>query len=166
MVKTTFRACVFAVVLLLLSGFAFALAQGASARTTISPIIATPNLTLNTTTSTALVGMTTTINPAAIDAMMEALKSGPMVYVAAHPALVIDSSTRKAVSTIKPDAKEKNIEAIAVSPDGQYVYVAVSWSNYQDDPYGGYSKYHSTVMRLNASTQKPIDYYSFDDIYP
>ncbi|VVC04418.1 Bacterial Ig-like domain protein [Candidatus Bilamarchaeum dharawalense] len=102
------------------------------------------------------------INPIVSDLI---LQSGPYVYVAATPALVIDSSTRKVVSKIKSEEKDSYIDAIAVSPDGQFVYVSISWAVYESDSYGGHYNKFTRIVRLNATTQDPIDYFSFDGIY-
>ena len=76
-----------------------------------------------------------TITPA----ITEMLKEGPMVYAATGSSvLVIDSSTRNVVSTIKPDVDKATVNGVGVSPDGQYVYIVYSWSTYESDPYGGH----------------------------
>ncbi len=105
------------------------------------------------------------LNPA----IMEALKEGPMVYAATTKSvLVIDSSTLSVVSSIKPDVDTAHIYGVAVSPDGQFVYIAYSWAVHQQDPYGygeGYNQF-ARVVRINASSQQPIDYYELDGIEP
>ncbi len=130
-----------------------------------------PILTLNTTNTSiaprpVFFAATTTLSPAAITAALEALKTGPMVYVAGRPAQVIDSSAREAVATIRSDEPDSSIPAIGVSPDGQYVYIAIAWSVTAQDSLGPYNEAHCAVVRLNASTQVPIDHFSFDWIRP
>ncbi len=104
-----------------------------------------------------------TLNPAVI----EALKEGPMVYAATTKSIIVmDSSKFNVISSIKPDMDKAMVNGVAVSPDGQFVYMAYSWSVYQDDPYGGHYDDFARVMRINSSSQQPIDYYELDGIYP
>lgn len=136
---------------------------------TISPGL-TP-LANNTVPSGGLLSNITLVQSAHVltltPAIMEALKEGPMVYAATTKSvLVVDSSTLSVVSSIKPDVDKAHIYGVAVSPDGQFVYVVYSWSAYHDDPYGGYYDQFARVVRINASSQQPIDYYEVDSIYP
>jgi len=130
---------------------------------------------LNTTIATLPSSNTTFqrmsgINTSALFAAAElALESGPMAYVASGSALVIDSSTLKIVSKIDPNIQNAFINGVAVSPDSQFVYLAVTWENSTPgcSAYDECPKTSTTrVVRLNASTQQPIDQYELDGIDP
>ncbi len=107
-------------------------------------------------------------------AMYEALKTGPYAYSAEGTFIrVIDTSTRNVVSTIKIDPPPKAqsgslyIGGVAVSKDGQYVYAAFKWTEYQDTGYyAGENFYYSRVLRINASSQQTIDYFTVEEIRP
>ena len=159
---------------LLLVDFVSAAALTTIPARTIATLPATlPNLTvsanqtaiLNASQRLILTTATASISPAAIAAMLEALKSGPMVYEAGEPARVIDSSMQKVVATIKSSEPDSSVAAVGVSPDGAYVYAAIEWTT-KTDPYGGEETAHCLVVRLNASTDEPIDQFSIDNIYP
>ncbi len=160
-------------VLALLCGVLNAAAASSSVSTGTSRTATIPAypLTNNTNTSGSTVSNISIIRSSAIltitPAIQEALEQGPMVYAATQDSiLVMDSSTLNVVSKIKPDVDEAHVTGVAVSPDGQFVYMAYFWSKYQDDPYGGYTDTFGRVLRLNASTDQPIDYYEVDKVYP
>jgi hypothetical protein len=139
-----------------------------NSRAAVTPVYALMN---NTTSSNSGISNITLVSASPLltltPAMTEALKQGPMVYAATQDyIMVIDSSTLNVISKIKPDVDKAHVTGVAVSPDGQYVYMAYSWSKFEDDYYGGHYDYYSRVMRINASTEQPIDYYEVDDIYP
>ncbi len=128
--------------------------------------IATPPLSNTTLQRISLTGINTSSLLAAAELELE---SGPMVYVASSSALVIDSSTLKIVSKINPGISGAYIGGVAVSPDSQFVYAAVTWENLTPgcSEYDECPKISTTrVVRLNASTQQPIDQYEFDGITP
>ena len=100
-------------------------------------------------------------------ALQYALMSGPYAYAISNGnIIVIDTSKRETVSTIKPTEKDSRIEAVAVSPDGKFIYAAVAWTVYTNDNLGGYTSYYSRLVRLNASNQQPIDYFKVDKVRP
>ena len=169
--RTSKMAFIFALLFFaLFSGVLHAAASSTSATGTASSVIVPSAYTLtnNSAASGTVSNITLSVTPALVfsTALQEALKQGPMVYAATSSSvLVIDSSTRNVVSTIKPGETNSYVNGVAVSPDGQFVYMAYSWSKYHDDPYGGYTDTFGRVLRLNASTQQPIDYYEVDGKY-
>ncbi len=95
------------------------------------------------------------------------LEQGPMAYAATQKSvLVIDTSTMNIVSSIKPDADNSVVEAVAVSPDGSYLYMVYSWEEHVSDPTGDYYNRYSRVVRINTTTDQPVDYFEIDNIYP
>jgi hypothetical protein len=95
------------------------------------------------------------------------LKTGPYAYALMDRNLVvIDTSSLKTVATVKPDKKDGHFEGVAVSPDSKFIYAAETWSEHYAE--AGYETYldYTKVIRLNASTLQPIDYFKFDYIIP
>ncbi len=124
------------------------------------------NISIITSTSPPISQMIIPSDLLASPAFQYALMSGPYAYAAIPSSvLVIDTSTLKIVSTIKPDVDKAHVDGVTVSPDGKYVFMAYSWEVYQDDPYGGSYLKYGRVIRLNATSEQPIDYYELDNIY-
>jgi len=146
---------------------ALAVGPGVSPTQNFTAIGPPPVIVANNTTSSGGIHSITTLPLAITPAITELLKQGPMVYAATSDSvLVIDSSTLNVVSTIKPDVDKAHVSGVAVSPDGQFVYVVYSWSVYGSDELGEYYTYYARVVRINASTQQPVDYYEVDNVYP
>ncbi|VVC00597.1 Bacterial Ig-like domain protein [uncultured archaeon] len=132
---------------------------------TLQPIANTTNNS-SSGINAALVGtlQINSISPAVSDLI---LKSGPYAYLLIDKNLeVFDTSKLKTVSTIKPSRKDASIDAVAVSPDSKYVYIAEHWSEYYNE--ANYETYihYVNIVRLNSTTMQPIDYFKFEDARP
>jgi len=161
----------------------FAAIEGARAVTAANANITTPsalyrNITVANNSSANLPAPNFNISLARLDlvsaagdilspALSYALMTGQYAYaISKGNIIVMDTSKREIISTIKPMEKDSRITAVAVSPDGKFIYAAAAWTIYTSDSLGGYTSYYSRVARLNASTQAPIDYFQVDKIRP
>jgi|GEM_PF-2047477 len=128
-----------------------------------------PNFYSTSNVSFTTVNQTSLVQSVVPDVL---LRSGPYAYLLIDRNVeVFDISKLKTVSKIKPSHDNGAIEAVAVSPDGKFVYIADRW--YENIPsqdiYGhgrDASVYYTNVIRLNSSSLQPIDYFKFSDALP